>query len=77
MIDSFFWYSGLVAWIVLGCGAILASVDHVIDWTVKRFWTQREFLAFAWERLKKKNGWQDPQIITPKGGGRIVPHSED
>lgn len=77
MIDSFFYYSGLVAWIVLGCGAILAIFDRVVEWVINSLWTKREFMAFVWDRLKKKNGWIDPYITTPKGGGRIVPVSED
>lgn len=66
MIDAFFYYSGLVAWIALGTGAMLAIGDTIIDWTVTSLWTKREFMAFVWDRLKKKNNWQDPAIITKK-----------
>jgi hypothetical protein len=66
MIDAFFYYSGIVGWVALGSCAILASADAAIDWVVTSLWTKREFMAFVWDRLKKKNGWQDPKIITPK-----------
>jgi hypothetical protein len=56
MIDSFFYYSGLVAWIVLGCGAILAILDVAIEWIVSSLWTKREFLAFVADRLKNRRG---------------------
>lgn len=63
---SFFYYSGIVAWVALGCAAILMVADEAIDWTVKSFWTKREFLAFAWDRMKKKKGWREPKIVTKK-----------
>jgi hypothetical protein len=64
--NSFFYYSGIMAWIALGTGALLAVADVVIDWIINSLWTKREFLAFVWDRLKKKNNWRDPKIITKK-----------
>jgi hypothetical protein len=54
MMDSFFYFSGVAAWIILGLGGILAFGDLVIEWTVNGVWTKREFLAFVADRLKRK-----------------------
>jgi hypothetical protein len=51
---EFFYYSGIVAWIALGTGAMLACADIVIDWTLNSLRLKHEFLAFFWSRLKKK-----------------------
>jgi hypothetical protein len=62
MIDSFFYYSGLVAWICLGLWTIFITFDHAIDWIVKLFWTKKEFLAFVADRLAKQRGRHADQI---------------
>lgn len=62
MIDSFFWYSGLVAWICLGLWTLLATFDLAIDWIVTSLWTKREFLAFVADRLKRRGERHADQI---------------
>lgn len=53
--DSFLWWSGVAAWLILGVGGILAFADTAIDWTVTSIWTKREFLAFVADRLKRNH----------------------
>lgn len=53
--ETFFYYSGVIAWVALGCGAILAGADTAINWIVQGLWTKRMFLEFVWDRLKSKN----------------------
>jgi len=51
--DNFLWWSGVVAWGSLGVAGLLGISDKIIDYTVDSLWTQREFLAFVADRLKK------------------------
>lgn len=53
MYDFMFW-SGVVAWGLAAFAGILVSLDWMIDWVFTSFWTKREFLAFVYDRLKKK-----------------------
>lgn len=50
--SDFFYWSGVIAWGVLGVAGILASTDVVMDWIVQSLWTKKMFLAFVWQRLK-------------------------
>jgi hypothetical protein len=52
--NSFLWWSGVVAWGALGFSGLLAISDYVIDFAISSLWTQREFLAFVADRLKRK-----------------------
>lgn len=54
MLDTFLWYSGLLAWLGFGTFGLLVVGDWCIDWVVQSFWTKREFLAFVWDRLKRR-----------------------
>jgi hypothetical protein len=51
--DSFLWWSGAVAWGALGVAGFLGISDKIIEYTVNSLWTQREFLAFVADRLKR------------------------
>jgi len=53
--DSFFWWSGVVAWATLGLIGLSLAIDQIIEWTVPALWTKREFFAFVVDRLKSKN----------------------
>jgi hypothetical protein len=51
---DFFFYSGVVAWLLLAAGGILAIGDKAIDWVIDSLWTKREFFAFVQDRLKRR-----------------------
>jgi hypothetical protein len=52
--DSFFWWSGVIAWAALGGLGSLWIADDIIDFVVNSVWTKREFLAFVADRLKRR-----------------------
>lgn len=51
---NFFYYSGIVAWLLLSAASILAFGDKIIEWTIDSLWTKREFLAFVADRLRSR-----------------------
>lgn len=53
-VDTFLWWSGAFAWLGLGTFGLLVAAEAAIDRIVNSVWTQREFLAFVWDRLKKR-----------------------
>ena len=52
--DNFFYWSGVVAWGVLGATGTLALADRFVEWVLEGINAKREFLAFVWDRAKKR-----------------------
>lgn len=52
--DNFLWWIGLVTLVVLG----IPTASFLLDWTITYFvrviWTQKEFLAFVADRLRRR-----------------------
>lgn len=53
--DAFLWWSGAALWIVAGSVAILFAGERIIDWSLTRLKMKREFLAWAADRIAKRN----------------------
>jgi hypothetical protein len=64
--QAFFYYSGIVAWVGLGIVGVLAIADVVIEWVLNDLRMKRAVLEFAWDRMKKRRGWREPEITTRK-----------
>lgn len=52
--DSFLWWSGVVAWGSAGSVGLFLGLDWVIDQLAQSFNFKREFLQFVWNKLKAK-----------------------
>lgn len=65
---NFFYYSGIVAWLLLSVASILAFGDKVIDWTIDSLWTKREFLAFVADRLRRRSLLSQAPPSSSEGG---------
>lgn len=54
MLDQFFWWSGLVAWIALGTVGGLFLSDVLLDHVMASVRLKREFLEWAWQRTRER-----------------------
>ena len=52
--DSFLWWSGVVAWGAAGSVGIWLGLDWAVDEVANSLNFKRQFLAFVWDRLKSK-----------------------
>jgi len=56
--DAVFYAIGVFSTFFFGLLGLAWIFDRVVDFIVSAFWTQKEFLAFVWERLKAKREHQ-------------------
>lgn len=54
MLDTFFWWSGLFWWVVLGLVGALFLSDMLLDNVMQSVKLKREFLEWAWQRTRAK-----------------------
>jgi hypothetical protein len=53
-VNSFLWWSGAIAWLSAGSVGIFLGLDWVVDEIADSFNFKRQFLAFVWARLAKR-----------------------
>lgn len=57
--DRMFWWVGALTIAVLCVPAVMFVLDWAVTYTVRVVWTQREFLMFVADRLKKRRKGND------------------
>lgn len=53
--NDFLWWSGLVAWGLLGICGLFEVGDLAINRIAVGLGLKKEFLAFAWDRMKRRS----------------------
>jgi hypothetical protein len=50
--DSFLWWSGVVAWAVLSSLGLLVGVTYLMEKAIRYFGFYKTIMQFAWDRAR-------------------------